>query len=50
VETTEEMDLLRGADVNQAQGFLMARPLDPDTLEARFLVPTRPSTPSIDLV
>jgi diguanylate cyclase (GGDEF)-like protein len=49
VETTEEMDLLRGADVNHAQGFLMAQPLDPDTLEARFLVPTRSSTATIDL-
>jgi len=41
VETSEEMDLLRGADVSQAQGFLMARPIDPDTLEAQFLAPRR---------
>jgi diguanylate cyclase (GGDEF)-like protein len=46
VETPEEMDLLRGAEVNQAQGFLMARPLDPDTLEAQLLAPTRPATPT----
>jgi diguanylate cyclase (GGDEF)-like protein len=42
VETTDEMDLLRGANVDQAQGFLMARPLDPDILEAQLLNPTRP--------
>jgi EAL domain-containing protein (putative c-di-GMP-specific phosphodiesterase class I) len=41
VETTDEMDILRGAHVDQAQGFLMARPLDPETLETVFLVPTR---------
>jgi EAL domain-containing protein (putative c-di-GMP-specific phosphodiesterase class I) len=46
VETTDEMDLLRGADVDQAQGFLMARPLDPKTLEARLLAPTRPAAPT----
>jgi diguanylate cyclase (GGDEF)-like protein len=47
VETTEEMDLLRDAHVNQAQGFLLARPLDPDTLAAQLLAPTRPTTPMI---
>jgi len=46
VETTEEMDILRGAEVNQAQGFLMARPLDPETLESTMLAPTRPTTPT----
>jgi diguanylate cyclase (GGDEF)-like protein len=45
VETTDEMDILRGADVNQAQGFLMARPLDPETLEAQFLAPRRSRAP-----
>jgi diguanylate cyclase (GGDEF)-like protein len=40
VETTNEMDLLRDADVNQAQGFLLARPLDPATLETQLLTPT----------
>lgn len=49
VETTQEMDLLRQADVNQAQGFLMARPLDPETLEAQLLVPTRPTAPTASL-
>ena len=42
VESTDEMDILRGADVDQAQGFLMARPLDPDTLETQLLAPNRP--------
>ena len=46
VETTEEMDLLREAHVNQAQGFLMARPLDPHALETQVLAPTRPPTPT----
>jgi diguanylate cyclase (GGDEF)-like protein len=46
VETTDEIDLLRGAHVDQAQGFLMARPLDPETLETQLLAPTRPATPS----
>jgi diguanylate cyclase (GGDEF)-like protein len=46
VETTDELDLLRGAHVNQAQGFLMARPLDPNTLETQLLAPTRPATPT----
>ena len=41
VETTAEMDTLRDADVDQVQGFLMARPLDPETLEAQFLSPRR---------
>jgi diguanylate cyclase (GGDEF)-like protein len=41
VETTDEWDLLRGAEVNQAQGFLMSRPLDPETLETEILAPNR---------
>ena len=41
VETTDEMDLLRGASVDQAQGFLMARPVSPEVLETQFLAPTR---------
>jgi diguanylate cyclase (GGDEF)-like protein len=46
IETTQEMDVLRAADVNQAQGFLMARPLDPETLETQLLAPTRTTTPA----
>jgi diguanylate cyclase (GGDEF)-like protein len=45
VETTAEMDILRRADVDQAQGFLMSRPLDPDTLEAQLLAPRRSRAP-----
>jgi diguanylate cyclase (GGDEF)-like protein len=43
VETTDEMDLLRADHVDEAQGFLLARPLDPDTLEAQLLAPMRPA-------
>ncbi len=46
VETTDEMDFLRIARVDQAQGFLMARPLDPDSLEAQYLEPARPVAPT----
>lgn len=42
VETTDELDLLRAEHVDQAQGFLLARPLDPDILESRLLAPARP--------
>ena len=35
VETTDEMQILRLAHVDQAQGFLMARPLDPDDARGR---------------
>jgi EAL domain-containing protein (putative c-di-GMP-specific phosphodiesterase class I) len=48
IETTDEMDALRGASVDQAQGFLMARPLSPEVLETQLLAPTRPVTPSSD--
>jgi diguanylate cyclase (GGDEF)-like protein len=44
VETTDQMDYLRGEQVNQAQGFLLARPLDPATIETQLLAPTRPTT------
>ncbi len=44
VETPAEMDLLREADVEQAQGFLLARPLDPAKFEEQLLAPTRPGT------
>ncbi len=45
VETTDEMDLLRRARVDQAQGFLMARPLDANVLEAQLLTLTRSPVP-----
>jgi predicted signal transduction protein with EAL and GGDEF domain len=41
VETTTEMDHLRGEKVNQAQGFLLSRPLAPQTLEVQILAPAR---------
>jgi diguanylate cyclase (GGDEF)-like protein len=46
VETTEQMDHLRGENVNEAQGFLLSRPLDPQTLETKLLHPTRPAQPT----
>jgi diguanylate cyclase (GGDEF)-like protein len=42
VETTGEMDLLRSDSVDEVQGFLFARPLDAETLEAQLLAPMRP--------
>ena len=42
VETTGEMDLLRTDYVDEVQGFLFARPLDAETLEAQLLAPMRP--------
>ena len=46
VETTGEMDHLRKEHVNEAQGFLLSRPLDPAALEAQILIPLRPSATS----
>ena len=43
VETTGQMDHFRGEHVNEAQGFLFARPLEPEVLEAQLLAPTRSS-------
>jgi diguanylate cyclase (GGDEF)-like protein len=49
VETTGEMDHLRNERVNEAQGFLLSRPLDAEALEAQILIPSRetevPQTP-----
>jgi diguanylate cyclase (GGDEF)-like protein len=41
VETADELDLLRRAGVDLAQGFLMSRPLDPSALDSALLAPTR---------
>jgi EAL domain-containing protein (putative c-di-GMP-specific phosphodiesterase class I) len=41
VETVGEMDLLREDRVNEAQGYLFARPLDPEIFESRLLAPVR---------
>jgi diguanylate cyclase (GGDEF)-like protein len=43
VETPGQLDQLRGAHVNEIQGFLLSRPLDPEALEAQLLAPTRPA-------
>jgi diguanylate cyclase (GGDEF)-like protein len=37
VERAGQLDHLRGENVNQVQGFLLSRPLDPVTLEAELL-------------
>ena len=42
VETTLEMDHLRQEHVTEAQGFLLSRPLEPASLEAQILAPSRP--------
>ncbi|MEA3056451.1 MAG: hypothetical protein QOD30_1883 [Actinomycetota bacterium] len=37
VETTEQIDELRLDHIDEAQGFLLARPLDPETIERTIL-------------
>jgi diguanylate cyclase (GGDEF)-like protein len=49
VETVGQMDHLRYEHVNEAQGFLLARPLDPETFENQLLAPTRPVEPRAEL-
>jgi EAL domain-containing protein (putative c-di-GMP-specific phosphodiesterase class I) len=46
VETTGQIDRLRSEDVNEIQGFLLSRPLDPETLETQILAPARSSAES----
>jgi EAL domain-containing protein (putative c-di-GMP-specific phosphodiesterase class I) len=41
--TTDQIDQLRSERVDEALGFLLARPLDPTTLEAQLLAPNRAS-------
>ena len=41
VETVGQRDHLQHEHVNEAQGFLFARPLDPEALEAQILAPAR---------
>jgi diguanylate cyclase (GGDEF)-like protein len=45
VETTGQLDHLRGEQVNEIQGFLLSKPLDPATLEKQILAPARTKTP-----
>jgi diguanylate cyclase (GGDEF)-like protein len=42
VETEAQLEHLRGVRVDEAQGFHLARPLQPEVLEAEILVPRRP--------
>jgi EAL domain-containing protein (putative c-di-GMP-specific phosphodiesterase class I) len=44
VETTDQMDHLREEHVDQAQGYLLSRPLDVANIEAQILAPMRSST------
>jgi len=39
VETADKMDILQAAYVDEAQGFLLARPLEAEVLEAQILAP-----------
>ncbi len=39
VETTEQMEMLRSLRCNEMQGFLLARPLEPDQLHKLLLAP-----------
>ncbi len=41
VETMGEMDILRADRVNEAQGYLFARPLDAEMFESQLLAPIR---------
>ena len=43
VETTSQMDHFRDEHVNEVQGFLFARPLEAEVLEAQLLAPSRSS-------
>lgn len=47
VETTAQIDQLRLEGVDEAQGFLLAKPLDPETLEIKLLAPNRPMAPTV---
>ncbi len=50
VETTEQLDHLRGEGVSEIQGFLLARPLDADTVESLVLhYSGTPGTPNPEL-
>ncbi len=48
VETPIQMSHLRDQHVDEAQGFLLARPLDPETLEAEHLIPARADVAPIE--
>jgi len=44
VETPSQLDHLRNGHVDEIQGFLLSKPLDPQALETQLLAATRPST------
>jgi diguanylate cyclase (GGDEF)-like protein len=44
VETTDQLDQLRGEHVNEVQGFLLSKPLDAATFETQILAPIRKQT------
>ena len=46
VETPGQLDHLRNGDVDEIQGFLLSRPLEPEVLETQILEPTRPGAPA----
>ncbi|MET0911204.1 MAG: EAL domain-containing protein, partial [Ilumatobacteraceae bacterium] len=46
VETTDQIDHLRGQQVTEVQGFLLARPLTPERFEHLLLNPARPVEPT----
>ena len=48
VETTDQIDHLRGQRVTEVQGFLLARPLTPERFEALLLNPSRPVEPTAE--
>jgi diguanylate cyclase (GGDEF)-like protein len=50
VETTAELDHLRGEGVDEIQGFLLSRPLDARTLETQILAPGRRAAPGAPAV
>ena len=45
VETPGQLDHLRNGHVDEIQGFLLSRPLDPQALETQILEPARASEP-----
>jgi EAL domain-containing protein (putative c-di-GMP-specific phosphodiesterase class I) len=49
VESPAQLAHLRGAHVNEIQGFLLSRPLNPEILESQVLVPARPEAASAGL-
>ena len=44
VETPGQLDHLREGQVDEIQGFLLSRPLDPQAPENQILAPARPTS------